>query len=77
MPTLTLISSEDPFEQVVEQAEAAVRASFIADYLAASRAGDVIGLDRLAYEIELYDAANPEQPPLMDEIAGLSTPAAA
>jgi hypothetical protein len=77
MPTLTLISAEDPFERVVEQAEAAVRAGFIADYLAASRIGDVIMLDRLAYEIELYDAANPEQSPLMDEIAGLSTPAAA
>ena len=77
MPTLTLISADDPSESVIAEAEAAVRAGFIADYLAALRTRDVITLDRLGYEIGLYDAANPEQPPLMDEIHGLHTPAAA
>lgn len=77
MSTLTLISAEDPFEEVVAKAEAAVRAGFIADYLAANRAGDLVTRAQIAYEVELYDAANPDQPPLMDEIRGLRTPAAA
>lgn len=77
MPTLTLISAEDPFEAITAKAEAAVRAGFIADYLAASRQGDLITRAWIAYEVELYDAANPDQPPLMDEIRGLHLPAAA
>lgn len=74
MPALTLISADDPFETVVAQAEAAVRAGFIADYLAA---GTTIGRAHVAYEVALYDAANPDHEPLMDEIRGLHLPAAA
>lgn len=77
MPTLTLISAEDPFEAVAAEAEASVRAGYIADYLAADRDGDPVTRAWIAYEVEQYDAANPEQPPLMDEIRGLSLPAAA
>ncbi|MFC9287236.1 hypothetical protein [Streptomyces sp. NPDC057052] len=72
-PVLTLISADDPFEQIVAQAEAAVRAGYIADYLAADQATRAW----IRYEVEMYDAANPAQPPLMDEIRGLHLPAAA
>ncbi|RRQ81536.1 hypothetical protein [Streptomyces griseofuscus] len=74
MPAFTLISAEDPFETIVADAEAAVRAGFIADYLAAANA---IDRAHVAYEIALYDAANPSEAPLMDEIHGLNQPAAA
>ncbi|MFF9175955.1 hypothetical protein [Streptomyces sp. NPDC014793] len=74
MPTFTLISAEDPFETVVAQAEASIRAGYIADYLAAS---NPIDRAHIAYEVELYDAANPDEQPLMDEIRGLHLPAAA
>ena len=74
MPVLTLISAEDPFEAVVAKAEATIRAGFIADYLAAD---NLIDRAYIAYEVELYDAANPGEPPLMDEIRGLHLPAAA
>jgi hypothetical protein len=74
MPMLTLISAEDPFEAVVAKAEAAVRAGYIADYLAAT---NPIDRARIAYEVALYDAANPDEQPLMDEIRGLHLPAAA
>lgn len=75
MSTLTLISSEDPFETVVAKAEAAVRAGFIADYLAAT---DAIDRAYIAYQVALYDEANPDDElPLMDEIRGLHLPAAA
>ncbi|MCG0061710.1 hypothetical protein L0F81_00150 [Streptomyces tricolor] len=74
MSTLTLISSEDPFETVVAKAEAAVRAGFIADYLAAT---DAIDRAYIAYQVALYDEANPDELPLMDEIRGLHLPAAA
>ncbi|MEU9436576.1 hypothetical protein [Streptomyces sp. NPDC048252] len=63
----------DPFDA----AEADLRARYVADYLADSRSGDVIARDWTLYEIEMYDAANPGQPPLMDEIRGLNFPAAA
>lgn len=72
-PVLTLISAEDPFERVAAQAEAAVRAGYIADYLAADEATR----SWIRYEVELYDAANPSELPLMDEIRGLHLPAAA
>ena len=53
------------------------RTAFLAEYRAARAAED---FDR-ALEIGLaaveYDAANPGEPPLMDEIRGLHTPAAA
>jgi hypothetical protein len=74
MPTFTLISAEDPFEAVVAKAEATVRAGYIADYLAAT---NLIDRAHVAYEVELYDRANPGEPPLMDEIRGLHLPAAA
>lgn len=74
MPMLALISAEDPFETVVAKAEAAVRAGFIADYLAAT---NLIDRAHIAYEVALYDAANPDELPLMDEIRGLHLPAAA
>jgi hypothetical protein len=77
MPTFTLISADDPFEAVVAQAEAAVRAQFIEDYLAADRAGDLIARAWIAYEIEQYDAASGDEAPLMDEIRGLHLQAAA
>lgn len=72
-PVLTLISADDPFDV----AEADVRARYVAAYLADDRAGDVIARDWTLYEVEMYDAANPAQPPLMDEIRGLHLPAAA
>ncbi|WP_435643849.1 hypothetical protein ACR9VJ_26340 [Streptomyces sp. H49] len=74
MPTFTLISAEDPFEAIVAKSEGAVRAGFISDYLAATNA---IDRAHIAYEVTLYDAANPDEPPLMDEIRGLHQPAAA
>ncbi|WP_318201067.1 hypothetical protein [Streptomyces sp. SCL15-4] len=74
MPTFTLISAGDPFEQLTEAAHADVRAGFIADYLAAT---NLIDRAHIAYEVALYDAANPGEPPLMDEIRGLHLPAAA
>ncbi|MEU9470447.1 hypothetical protein AB0D78_28285 [Streptomyces avermitilis] len=74
MSVLTLIpAASDPFDA----AEADVRARYVAAYLADDRAGDVIARDWTLYEIEMYDAANPDQPPLMDEIDALDTPAAA
>lgn len=73
MSVLTLVPASDPFDA----AEADVRARYVADYLADKRAGDVIALDWTLYEIEMYDAANPGQPPLMDEIGSLDYPAAA
>jgi hypothetical protein len=75
VPVLTLIPSEDPFEAITADAEADVRAGFIADYLAAGT--DLITRAQIAYEVELYDAANPGEPPLMDELRGLHLPAAA
>lgn len=57
----------DPFDS----AEADLRARYVADYLSDSRNGDVIARDWTLYEIEMYDAANPGQPPLMDEIDAL------
>ena len=61
----------------IDSAEADLRARYVADYLVDSRNGDVIARDWTLYEIEMYDAANPGQPPLMDEIRGLHLPAAA
>jgi hypothetical protein len=73
--SLTLISADDPFEALAAEAEAAVRASYIADYLAAANAIDQA---HIAYEIALYDEANTDGQPLMDEIRALrSIPAAA
>ncbi|QIJ61426.1 hypothetical protein [Streptomyces sp. JB150] len=77
MPTLTLITFPEPSEPAVDAAEAEVRARYVADYLADVRRGDVIAKDWTLYEIEMYDAANPDLPPLMDEIRGLHLPAAA
>ena len=77
MRTLTLITSAPSAESVFDKAAAAVRARYVAHYLADVRRGDVIARDWTLYEIEMYDAANPEQPPLMDEIHGLSYLAAA
>ncbi|MFF5473361.1 hypothetical protein [Streptomyces achromogenes] len=74
MPTFTLLSAGDPFEQMAEVAHASVRAGFIADYLAAT---NLIDRAHIAYEVELYDRANPDEAPLMDEIRGLHQPAAA
>ncbi|CAL9664712.1 hypothetical protein SUDANB1_07151 [Streptomyces sp. enrichment culture] len=76
MPTFTLLVSE-PSEPHVDEAAAAVRARYVDSYLSDVRRGDVIATDWTLYEIEMYDAANPEQPPLMDEIRGLHLPAAA
>ncbi|MFF2475106.1 hypothetical protein [Streptomyces sp. NPDC058066] len=74
MSALTLVpSASDPFDS----AEAGVRAGYVASYLADNRAGDLIARDWTLYEIEMYDAANPGQPPLMDEIRSLNYPAAA
>jgi hypothetical protein len=73
-PTLTLVPAGDPFDS----AAADVRAKYVADYLADVRRGDVIARDWTLYEIEMYDAANPDESPLMDEIHALvATPAAA
>jgi hypothetical protein len=72
-PTLTLVPAGDPFEEIAAAAHASIRAAFIADYLA----GNVIDRARIRYEVELYDAMNPGEPPLIDEIDGLHTPAAA
>lgn len=77
MPTLTLIASAPSPESVFDKAAAAVRARYVEDYLADVRRGDVIARDWTLYEIEMYDAANPDQPPLMDEIDGFDYPAAA
>lgn len=77
MPTLTLITSAPSSESVIDEAAAAVRAQYVDHYLSDVRRGDVIARDWTLYEIGLYDAANPEQPPLMDEIDGLHLPAAA
>lgn len=74
MPTFTLISSPEPSEPAIDEAHATVRARFIADYLAAPT---LIDRAYIAYEVELYDRANPGEPPLMDEIRGLHLPAAA
>jgi hypothetical protein len=74
MSVLTLVpAASDPFDA----AEADVRARYVSAYLADNRAGDVIARDWTLYEIEMYDAANPGQPPLMDEIRSLNYPAAA
>lgn len=73
MSVLTLVPApNDPFDA----AEADVRARYVAAYLADNRSGDVIARDWTLYEIEMYDAANPGQPPLMDEIDSLDYPAA-
>ncbi|MFJ3812260.1 hypothetical protein ACIPWE_38595 [Streptomyces sp. NPDC090073] len=78
MPTLTLITSASrPSQPAIDEAEAAVRAQYVSHYLTDTRRGDVIARDWTLYEIEMYDAANPSLPPLMDEIRGLHLPAAA
>jgi hypothetical protein len=74
MSMLTLISAEDPFEEITARAEVDVRVRFISDYLAAT---NLIDRAHVAYKVALYDAAHPGEPPLMDEIQGLHLPAAA
>lgn len=74
--SLRLIISA-PAADPIDAAEADVRARYIADYLSDCRKGDVIARDWTLYEIAMYDAANPGQPPLMDEIDGLRLPDAA
>jgi hypothetical protein len=77
MPTLTLIASAPSSESVIDEAAASIRAQYVDHYLSDVRRGDVIARDWTLYEVEQYDAANPEQPPLMDEIRGLHLLAAA
>ena len=77
VPTLTVVSADDPFERLVADAEAKLRAGLLADYQAAKRSGDVIDLDWTRYEVQRYDAARPGQPPLLDELDGFDYPAAA
>ncbi|NUS14089.1 MAG: hypothetical protein HOY69_22230 [Streptomyces sp.] len=77
VPTLAVVSADDPFERLLADAEAKLRASLLADYRAAVRSGDVIDLDWTRYEIQRYDEARPGQPPLVDELAGFDYPAAA
>lgn len=77
VPTLTVVSADDPFERLVADAEAKLRAGLLADYRAAVRSGDVVDLDWTRYEIQRYDAARPGQPALLDELDGFNYPAAA
>lgn len=77
VPTLTVVSADDPFERLLADAEAKIRAGLLADYRAAVRSGDVIDLDWTRYEIQRYDAARPGQPRLAAELDGFHYPAAA
>ncbi|MFH8627781.1 hypothetical protein ACH4A8_38840 [Streptomyces vietnamensis] len=77
MPALVLIPSDGPSEQELAEIEAAVRAGVVADYLAALRTGNA--LDQLAaeYLAKQIDQSTPDGPRLLDELAGLTQPAAA
>ena len=77
VPTLTAVAADDPFERLVADAEAKLRAGLLADYRAAKRSGKAIDLDWTRYEIQRYDAAHPDQPPLVDELDGFDYLAAA
>ncbi|MFC8273774.1 hypothetical protein ACFUJR_14875 [Streptomyces sp. NPDC057271] len=74
---LTLIPSDGPSEQALAEAEAAVRAGVVADYLTAIRTGNRLGQLSAEYLAAQIDASTTDGPRLLDELADLTQPAAA
>ncbi|MFI8962073.1 hypothetical protein ACIGO8_08150 [Streptomyces sp. NPDC053493] len=77
MPAFALIPSDGPSDRQLAEVEAGVRASVVADYLTAQRAGDQTGLLAAEYLAAQIDNSTPDGPRLLDELAGLTQPAAA
>ncbi|PVC73490.1 hypothetical protein [Streptomyces sp. CS081A] len=77
MPALALIPADGPSEQQLAEIEAGVRAGVVADYLAAVRAGDLLGQLNAEYIAARIDESTPDGPRLADELADLNQPAAA
>ena len=74
---LTLIPSDSPSERALAEAEARVRAGIVDDYLTAVRRGDALGQLAAEYLARQIDASTADGPRLLDELAGLTQPAAA
>lgn len=64
-----------PTDEELHEATGEARAALITEYLAALRVPG--GVYRVVLEIGAYDRAHPDEPPLMDELAGCWIPAAA
>lgn len=73
---MTLIADE-PSDAAIEEAEAAVRAQIVTDYVTAIRRGDVVSAAQAECLAIQLDALSPDGPRLADELAGLNLPAAA
>lgn len=64
-----------PTDEELHEATGDARAALITEYLDALHTpGET---HRVVLEIGAYDAQHPDEPPLMDELAGFWTPAAA
>jgi hypothetical protein len=75
--SLTLIPSDGPSERALAEAEAAVRAGVVSDYVTAVRTGDRLAQLAAEYLAGQIDRSTPDGPRLLDELAGLNQPAAA
>ncbi|MER5461645.1 hypothetical protein ABT010_13345 [Streptomyces sp. NPDC002668] len=72
---LHLITTLWPSDEDLHEASGAMRRALLDEYLAALRIpGET---RRVVLEIGAYDEAHPDEPPLMDELAGFWIPAAA
>ncbi|MFI8942723.1 hypothetical protein [Streptomyces syringium] len=60
-----------PSEAELADAEAAVRARLIADFLAASATFDQVAIGGALADARTYDLANPDSPPVLDELAAI------
>ncbi|MFV8127515.1 hypothetical protein [Streptomyces syringium] len=60
-----------PSEAELVDAEAAVRAELINGFLAASAAFDQVAIDSALAEARTYDLANPDSPPVLDELTAI------
>jgi len=77
MSKLVLIPSDGPSERQLAEIEASVRAGVVADYLTAVRTGNLLDQLSAEYLAAQIDQSTPDGPRLLDELAGLSQPAAA
>ncbi|MFE7566239.1 hypothetical protein ACFU76_04635 [Streptomyces sp. NPDC057539] len=73
--SFTLITT--PSDGEIAEAEAGVRAGIVTDYLAAKRTGNRAGIAKALLAAMSLDAANPDEPAVMDEIDAIRYSAAA
>lgn len=66
-----------PSEPEIADAEAGVRARLIDEFLAASAAFDQVAVDGALAEARTYDLANPDHPPVLDELIAIHEHSAA